>query len=73
MTRWRPSPGIAVKVLGLVFRDDALLCVEVTHDDGTVKGVRPLGGGVEFGETRAVALAREFKEELSTGIRITGD
>ncbi|MBO6639685.1 MAG: NUDIX domain-containing protein [Roseitalea sp.] len=72
MTRWRPSPGIGVKVLGLVFRGDALLCVEVTNDDGAVKGVRPLGGGVEFGETRAVALTREFNEELSTDIRITG-
>ena len=73
MNRWRPHPAIRVKVLGLVLRGDALLAAEVTSDDGTVKGVRPLGGTVEFGETREAALHREFHEELSTDIRITGD
>jgi len=73
MSRWRPHPGIQIKVLGLAFCNGSLLCMQVTTDSGTVKGVRPLGGGVEFGETRAAALAREFEEELSTGIRITGD
>lgn len=30
---------------------------------------RPLGGGVEFGETSAEALKREIKEELNTEIK----
>lgn len=73
MNRWRPHPTIRVKVLGLVARGDALLAAEVTTDDGVVKGVRPLGGTVEFGETRETALRREYQEELSTDIQIAGD
>lgn len=39
------------------------------HD--SVKGesfFRPLGGGIEFGETGAEAVAREFLEEISTDL-----
>ncbi|WP_182086807.1 NUDIX domain-containing protein [Aureimonas sp. ME7] len=39
---------------------------------GRLKGVRPLGGSVEFGETREDALRREFLEEIGAAIRIIG-
>lgn len=71
MTLWRPPSQIRVVALGLHWREDALLVAEVPDDDGSLKGLRPLGGGVDFGETWAQALRREFREELAVGIEIT--
>jgi ADP-ribose pyrophosphatase YjhB (NUDIX family) len=61
---WKPKTFISVKVLGLVWRGHELLAGGVEDSSGQVIGVRPLGGGIEFGETRAEALEREFREEL---------
>lgn len=72
MQTWRPPKTVRVKVLGLVWREGRLLAAEVTRDDGSVKGIRPPGGSIEFGETREQALAREFQEELGCGIAIEG-
>ena len=72
MATWRPLDRIRVIVIGLAWRDNRLLAVEVTDDRGVVKGVRPLGGSIEFGETREAALRREFMEELGVGIDILG-
>ena len=72
MVAWRPSSHIRVKVIGLVWNSGRLLAAEVTTDAGTVKGVRPLGGSIEFGETRETALRREFMEELGVEIEIVG-
>ena len=72
MTVWRPKQAIRVIAIGLHWREDRLLAVEVTDDQGAVKGVRPLGGGVEFGETWGDALIREFQEELGITVRIAG-
>ena len=73
MIPWRPSSTIRLKALGLHWRDRCLLASEVNRDDGTLKGVRPLGGTVEFGETWQDALIREFQEEIGVGIELIGD
>ena len=73
MTPWRPSSTIRVKALGLHWREGCLLASEVNRDDGTLKGVRPLGGTVEFGETWQDALIREFQEEIGVRIELIGD
>lgn len=49
-----------------------MLAAEVRNDAGQIKGVRPLGGSVEFGETVKDAVIREFKEELNIDIIVLG-
>lgn len=72
MTIWRPHPGIRVKAIGLHWRGPRLLACEVRDDAGAIKGVRPLGGTVEFGETWQQALIREFGEELGIAVTVSG-
>lgn len=73
MNVWRPQQHIQVKTLGLVWRNGLLLASEIYQDDGTIKGVRPLGGSVEFGENWRDALVREFDEELGTQVEVFGN
>ncbi len=70
--KWRPQKAIQVKVIGVCINRKQLLAMEVLNDQGELKGVRPLGGHVEFGETREVALKREFLEELGTEVVMSG-
>lgn len=70
MTTWRPPSHIRVKALGLHWRAGKLLAAEVRTDSGRIKGVRPLGGSVEFGETAKEAVIREFKEELGVDVSV---
>lgn len=72
MTTWRPAPSIRFKALGLHWREGKLLAAEVLDDAGRVKGVRPLGGTVEFGETAKAAVIREFQEELGVKVEVVG-
>lgn len=71
--KWRPIKQIQVKVIGICINRRQLLAAEVYNDAGEVKGVRPIGGHIEFGETREQALEREFKEELGTEIVMAGN
>ena len=59
-----------VKSVGLHWREGKLLAAEITTDSGHIKGVRPLGGKVEFGETVQSAVIREFKDELNISVEI---
>ncbi|WP_075215335.1 NUDIX hydrolase [Mongoliimonas terrestris] len=72
MTPWTPPQSLRVKVLGLARRGNRYLVADVLRNDGTPKGVRPLGGSVEFGETRETALLREFTEELGAITTLQG-
>lgn len=70
--KWRPNQQVSVKVIGICVSAGRLLAAEIYDDKGRMKGVRPLGGVVEFGESREQALKREFQEELNTEIRLNG-
>ncbi|UXT93284.1 NUDIX hydrolase [Agrobacterium pusense] len=59
------SSVIRIKALGLHWRGPRLLAFEVYDNEGRLKGVRPLGGSVEFGESAKDAVIREFKEEIN--------
>ncbi|RGP37864.1 NUDIX hydrolase [Pseudotabrizicola alkalilacus] len=72
MTFALPIPSIRFKALGLHWRGNRLLAAEVPDASGRVKGVRPLGGTVEFGETARAALIREFQEELDITVEPVG-
>ena len=51
----------------LLLRDGKLLAAEVFDDQGHLVGVRPLGGGVEFGERWQAALASAAQIRLHPG------
>jgi ADP-ribose pyrophosphatase YjhB (NUDIX family) len=68
MSTWRPPSIVRPIAIGVVRRGDELLLMVVRSDDGAIKGYRPLGGSIEFGERAADALRREFTEELGLAI-----
>ena len=72
MSSRRPQQNILVKARGLVWRDSLLLASEIYLGDGSIKGVRPLGGRLEFGETWRDALVREFDEGLGVAVEVIG-
>ncbi|MGH1413151.1 MAG: NUDIX hydrolase [Pelagimonas sp.] len=61
--------------IGIFRREDYVLAGPVYDDDAQIKGWRPLGGEIEFGERGADALIREMREETNqevTDVRIIG-
>ncbi|MEL6946443.1 MAG: NUDIX domain-containing protein [Pseudomonadota bacterium] len=70
MTIWRSKQAICVKAIGLPFRRGCVFAAEITDDIGRIKGVRPLGGHVEFEEHWADTITREFREELDIDVRV---
>jgi ADP-ribose pyrophosphatase YjhB (NUDIX family) len=60
---------VRVIATALIRRQDELLLMAVRDGTGQLKGWRPLGGAVEFGERAADAVKREFIEELAQPIR----
>ncbi|HAF66803.1 MAG TPA: DNA mismatch repair protein MutT [Clostridiales bacterium UBA9857] len=58
---------LGYRVAGILIRDGKVLLQKHLDDDGLA--FFP-GGHVEFGETGEQALVREFREELSTDIRV---
>lgn len=70
-----PAPQIRALAI-CIFRHEGRILVNEAHD--LVRGLsfcRPLGGGIEFGETGAKAVAREIFEEIGaeiTNLRYVG-
>jgi 8-oxo-dGTP pyrophosphatase MutT (NUDIX family) len=63
---WVPPEQIRVVAIGVVRRGEEILVFEGYDPSKGQTFFRPLGGGIEFGETAAEALAREFREEIGT-------
>ena len=72
VVQWRPPARIRPLAIGLARHGDQLLVMRVCDDHGALKGVRPPGGTIEFGESAAAAVAREFQEEFGAAIAIEG-
>jgi ADP-ribose pyrophosphatase YjhB (NUDIX family) len=64
--------GLTIRPLALavIWRGDALLVFEGRDEFKDETYYRPLGGGVEFGESSKDALRREFGEELDAEIKV---
>ncbi|MCF2870730.1 NUDIX domain-containing protein [Octadecabacter sp. G9-8] len=73
-THWRPIGKIANKALAIVRRagplGDEILACAIPDDTGAIKGWRPLGGSIEFGEQAAETVLRELGEEIFATARI---
>jgi ADP-ribose pyrophosphatase YjhB (NUDIX family) len=67
--QWRPPQRVRAIAVALVYRGADVLVMAVKDDAGSVKGWRPLGGTIEFGESAEEAVAREFLEEIGAPIR----
>lgn len=67
--QWRPPHRIRVIAVALIYRGTDVLVMAVQDDTGAVKGWRPLGGAIEFGESAEEAVAREFLEEIGRPVR----
>jgi ADP-ribose pyrophosphatase YjhB (NUDIX family) len=66
---------IRAKALGVFLHDGRLLVFEGYDPVKDETFYRPLGGGIEFGETGAQAMAREIREEIGAevvGVRYLG-
>jgi ADP-ribose pyrophosphatase YjhB (NUDIX family) len=69
------NPQIRPIALAVVQRGDAILVFEGWDETKQETFYRPLGGGIEFGESAAEAVRRELREEIGvdlSGIELLG-
>ncbi len=64
---WRDIRPVA---LGIATRGEELLVIEYHDAAADETFYRPPGGGINFGEAAADAVAREFAEELGWDVRV---
>ena len=64
-------PGIRNGVRAVILRDGQLLLLRKEYEDGSQRHVLP-GGSQDAGETLAEALQRECREEIGSGVTVTG-
>lgn len=70
-----PSPQIRALAICLFLDGDRILVSEARDPVTGVSFCRPLGGGIEFGETGVEAVVREIREEIGaelTDVRYVG-
>jgi ADP-ribose pyrophosphatase YjhB (NUDIX family) len=65
----QPDEKIRVIAIALIFHKGRLLVEAVHHPDRSIKGWRPPGGGMEFGERAEDTLVREFQEEFGVLVK----
>jgi 8-oxo-dGTP pyrophosphatase MutT (NUDIX family) len=66
----QPVRTIRVLAVALLMYRDHLLCADGFDAVKQQQFYRPLGGGVEFGETTAEAVTRELQEETGMSIEV---
>jgi 8-oxo-dGTP pyrophosphatase MutT (NUDIX family) len=62
------APKIRLIALCVCRREDKILVMEGYDSVRDQSHFRPLGGGIEFGELGAEAVARELMEEIGAGV-----
>ena len=65
-----PVQAIRVLAIALLVYQDHLLCADGYDHVKQQQFYRPLGGGVEFGETAAEAVVRELREETGMTVEV---